>query len=42
MGCPEEIASCPGLDQQRRAARLAGPYLKTEYGCYLMRVADGS
>ncbi|MFO1106368.1 MAG: glucose-1-phosphate thymidylyltransferase RfbA [Amaricoccus sp.] len=42
MGCPEEIAYAQGWISSDELRALAGPYLKTEYGRYLMRVADGS
>jgi glucose-1-phosphate thymidylyltransferase len=41
VGCPEEIAHAKGWIDSDALRRLAKPYLKTEYGRYLMRVADG-
>jgi glucose-1-phosphate thymidylyltransferase len=42
VGCPEEIAHAKGWIDSDALRRLAKPYLKTEYGRYLMRVADGA
>jgi glucose-1-phosphate thymidylyltransferase len=41
IGCPEEIAYAEGWISCDTLRALAGPYLKTEYGRYLLRVADG-
>jgi glucose-1-phosphate thymidylyltransferase len=41
IGCPEEIAFAEGWIDAPALRALAQPYLKTEYGRYLMRVADG-
>jgi glucose-1-phosphate thymidylyltransferase len=41
IGCPEEIAFQQGWIGADALARLAEPYLKTEYGRYLVRVAEG-
>ena len=41
VGCPEEIAHAQGWIGADDLRRLAEPYLKTEYGRYLTRVADG-
>jgi glucose-1-phosphate thymidylyltransferase len=41
IGCPEEIAYAEGWISCDTLRTLAGPYLKTEYGRYLLRVADG-
>jgi glucose-1-phosphate thymidylyltransferase len=40
-GCPEEIAHAQGWIDAGALRALAEPYLKTEYGRYLMRLADG-
>ncbi len=40
IGCPEEIAFAEGWISGDELRALAGPYLKTEYGRYLVRVAD--
>ena len=42
VGCPEEIAHAKGWIDADALRQLAKPYLKTEYGRYLMRVADGA
>ncbi len=42
IGCPEEIAYLEGWIGVDALKELAAPYLKTEYGRYLVRVADGS
>ncbi|TPE51468.1 glucose-1-phosphate thymidylyltransferase RfbA [Amaricoccus solimangrovi] len=42
MGCPEEIAFAQGWISADELRALAAPYLKTEYGRYLVRVADGA
>ncbi len=42
MGCPEEIAFAQGWIDAAELRALAAPYLKTEYGKYLVRVADGA
>ncbi|PZQ49494.1 MAG: glucose-1-phosphate thymidylyltransferase [Rhodovulum sulfidophilum] len=42
MGCPEEIAFAQGWISADELRALAAPYLKTEYGKYLIRVADGA
>jgi glucose-1-phosphate thymidylyltransferase len=42
IGCPEEIAFGQGWIGAQALRALAEPYLKTEYGRYLLRVADGS
>ncbi len=41
MGCPEEVAFAHGWIDAPALRKLAEPYLKTEYGRYLVRVADG-
>jgi glucose-1-phosphate thymidylyltransferase len=41
IGCPEEIAFAQGWIDAAALRTLAEPYLKTEYGRYLVRVADG-
>jgi glucose-1-phosphate thymidylyltransferase len=40
IGCPEEIAFAEGWISETQLRALAEPYLKTEYGRYLVRVAD--
>ena len=40
IGCPEEIAFAEGWIDGAELRALAEPYLKTEYGRYLVRVAD--
>ena len=42
VGCPEEIAHSLGWISGAELRALAEPYLKTEYGRYLLRVADGA
>jgi glucose-1-phosphate thymidylyltransferase len=42
IGCPEEIAHAQGWITAGALRDLAAPYLKTEYGRYLLRVADGA
>ncbi len=39
IGCPEEIAFAEGWISDAQLRELAGPYLKTEYGRYLVRIA---
>jgi len=41
IGCPEEIAFAESWITGDALRSLAAPYLKTEYGRYLVRVADG-
>ena len=41
IGCPEEIAFTEGWIDEAALRGLARPYLKTEYGRYLVRIADG-
>ncbi|WP_297974859.1 glucose-1-phosphate thymidylyltransferase RfbA [uncultured Amaricoccus sp.] len=41
IGCPEEIAFAEGWIDAAVLRALAEPYLKTEYGRYLVRVAEG-
>ena len=41
IGCPEEIAFAEGWIDAAALRALARPYLKTEYGRYLLRIADG-
>jgi glucose-1-phosphate thymidylyltransferase len=41
IGCPEEIAFAQRWIDAAALRALAEPYLKTEYGRYLIRVADG-
>lgn len=41
IGCPEEIAFAEGWIDASALRALAEPYLKTEYGRYLVRIADG-
>ncbi|MBP7242712.1 glucose-1-phosphate thymidylyltransferase RfbA [Amaricoccus sp.] len=41
IGCPEEIAFHQGWIDAATLRALAAPYLKTEYGRYLVRIADG-
>jgi len=38
VGCPEEIAFAQGWIDAEALRRLAEPYLKTEYGQYLLRI----
>jgi glucose-1-phosphate thymidylyltransferase len=40
VGCPEEIAFVNGWIDANQLRTLAQPYLKTQYGQYLRRVAD--
>jgi glucose-1-phosphate thymidylyltransferase len=40
VGCPEEIAHAQGWIGTEALRALALPYLKTEYGRYLMRIAE--
>jgi glucose-1-phosphate thymidylyltransferase len=40
VGCPEEIAFENGWISADQLRDLAKPYLKTQYGKYLARVAD--
>jgi glucose-1-phosphate thymidylyltransferase len=40
VGCPEEIAFLNGWISGDRLRELAKPYLKTQYGKYLARIAD--
>jgi glucose-1-phosphate thymidylyltransferase len=42
IGCPEEIAHAMGWIDTAALRALAAPYLKTEYGRYLMRIAEGA
>ncbi|HET9068014.1 MAG TPA: glucose-1-phosphate thymidylyltransferase RfbA [Amaricoccus sp.] len=42
IGCPEEIAFAEGWIDAAALRALAEPYLKTEYGRYLVRIADGA
>jgi glucose-1-phosphate thymidylyltransferase len=42
IGCPEEIAFAEGWIDAPALRALAEPYLKTEYGRYLLRIADGA
>lgn len=42
VGCPEEIAHWLGWISGAELRALAEPYLKTDYGRYLLRVADGA
>ena len=42
IGCPEEIAFAEGWIDAAALRALAEPYLKTEYGRYLLRIADGA
>jgi glucose-1-phosphate thymidylyltransferase len=42
IGCPEEIAFTRGWIDSLALNALAEPYLKTEYGRYLTRVAGGN
>lgn len=39
VGCPEEIAFLNGWIDADRLMALAKPYLKTQYGHYLARIA---
>jgi glucose-1-phosphate thymidylyltransferase len=41
IGCPEEIAFENGWIDAAALSALAQPYLKTQYGQYLARIADG-
>ncbi|MBP7001067.1 glucose-1-phosphate thymidylyltransferase RfbA [Amaricoccus sp.] len=41
VGCPEEIAFHQGWIDASALRDLAAPYLKTEYGRYLLRIAEG-
>ena len=40
IGCPEEIAYLKGWIDAEDVRRLADPFLKTEYGAYLIRLID--
>ena len=40
IGCPEEVAFSEGWISGAELRALAEPYLKTEYGRYLLRVAE--
>ena len=40
VGCPEEIAWLNGWISDDTLARIAKPYLKTDYGGYLMRLLE--
>jgi glucose-1-phosphate thymidylyltransferase len=40
IGCPEEIAFAEGWISGDELRAIAAPYLKTEYGRYLVRIAD--
>jgi glucose-1-phosphate thymidylyltransferase len=40
VGCPEEIAHAQGWIDAAALCALARPYLKTEYGRYLLRIAE--
>ena len=40
IGCPEEIAFSQGWIDAAALRALAAPYLKTEYGRYLLRIAE--
>lgn len=40
IGCPEEIAYFMGWVDKPHLRELAKPFLKTEYGKYLMRIAE--
>ena len=42
IGCPEEIAFAEGWIDAAALRALAEPYLKTDYGRYLLRVAEGA
>jgi glucose-1-phosphate thymidylyltransferase len=42
VGCPEEIAHAQGWIDTEALRALARPYLKTEYGRYLMRIAEAA
>jgi len=42
IGCPEEIAHVQGWISTAALRDLAAPYLKTEYGRYLVRIADAA
>ena len=42
IGCPEEIAFTEGWIDAAALRALAQPYLKTDYGRYLLRIADGA
>ncbi len=39
IGCPEEVAHYMGWVTDDELRELAGPFMKTEYGAYLMRIA---
>ncbi len=41
IGCPEEVAHYLGWVTSAELKILAKPFLKTEYGTYLMRLAEG-
>ena len=41
IGCPEEIAYAEGWISADDLRGLARPYLKTDYGRYLVRIAEG-
>ena len=42
VGCPEEIAFENGWIGAGKLRELAKPYLKTQYGKYLARIADAA
>jgi len=42
ISCPEEIAYLNGWISKSGLLKQAQPYLKTQYGQYLLRVADGN
>jgi len=42
VGCPEEIAFENGWISAEKLRELAKPYLKTQYGKYLARIADAA
>lgn len=40
IGCPEEVAHYMGWVTDAELRELAGPFMKTEYGAYLVRLAN--
>jgi glucose-1-phosphate thymidylyltransferase len=40
IGCPEEVAFAEGWITDAELRALAEPYLKTDYGRYLVRIAE--
>ena len=42
IGCPEEVAHYMGWVTDAELRKLAKPFMKTEYGTYLMRIASNA